>query len=467
MAHEVFISYRNSISKNQAQILKGKIDLEFGMDTAFLDNDDLQIGTKWATTLKEKLKAAKIVIVIIGPKWVYSQFNFTDAEKDIFEGSRRIDYKEDWVCWEIEAGHAEKKAFPVYMGGAEIGEIDSRAMPKNKPYLKDFFKDVQGCHISKRQKKHEFVPIFDEIKKVGIPPNPSEVVKPKLADHHQYTCNRNEQYEDFCDYVLASNEERRQTTKIIHKKLNFFFIYGGNKQAQQGLYQRFHNRLNGKYRDFEDNYMPSSIKVKDNGQFQFPNQPEEKRLKKSLVYEFFKSLGFEDYIIEPILEKNLAFAIEHNPTLSSLTTTDRCCFFIRISGNSWNKAITPKITKWFIEEFCAKELPESVPNCYFFFSVDYRDRKAYIKDEIEEALAKAEYTIKLPPLDMVNYEDIEDWFDTYQDVWEEEMETVMAKHFKEKEEELYMKDVQFTLKTIINETNNPSEKRAHRGRGNN
>jgi len=136
-----------------------------------------------------------------------------------------------------------------------------------------------------------------------------------------------------------------------------------------------------------------------------------------------------------------------------------------------NKEITPKITRWFIEEFCAKALPKTAPHCYFFFSVDYREKKAYIQEEIEEVLGKAEYTIKLPPLGMVNYDDIEDWLDTYQDVWEEEIDTLMKKHFKEEkeeeqEQEMYMKDVQFTLKTIIDETNSPQEKRAHRGRGN-
>ena len=54
MTHEVFISYRKSISKNQAQILKLKIDEYFGADTAFLDKDGLEIGEQWADRLAIK-----------------------------------------------------------------------------------------------------------------------------------------------------------------------------------------------------------------------------------------------------------------------------------------------------------------------------------------------------------------------------------------------------------------------------
>ena len=55
----------------------------------------MQIGGNWANTLQQRLETAKVIIVVIGPKWVYSQFKFTDEAKGIYEGSRRIDHPED------------------------------------------------------------------------------------------------------------------------------------------------------------------------------------------------------------------------------------------------------------------------------------------------------------------------------------------------------------------------------------
>ena len=149
--------------------------------------------------------------------------------------------------------------------------------------------------------------------------------KKRLEDHHQYTCNRNRQDEDFLNYIYPSDID---TEKLLpnfkrHKKLNFFFIYGGTKQEQFGLYQRFCNTLAGRDRDFLPSYQPSAIVVEDVKKFHYPKYVEENSLKKGILREFFKSLAIEDHEMEPILDKNLAFAIENSPRLFDLSEKEK------------------------------------------------------------------------------------------------------------------------------------------------
>ncbi len=89
---KVFISYRRS-DFYQAKSLAEYLQIEFGYDNIFLDRKKIMAGANWPSALKNEVARADIMIVIIGPDWLYMQ--------DPLSGKRRIDLKNDWVRQEI------------------------------------------------------------------------------------------------------------------------------------------------------------------------------------------------------------------------------------------------------------------------------------------------------------------------------------------------------------------------------
>lgn len=235
MSHQVFISYRKSISKDQAQILKLRIDAKFGSGFAFLDNDDIQTGDDWEEKLKMKLEAAIIVIVIIGKGWTTSQFDSSNHEKGYQKGNRRIDHIHDWVCKEIIESHKVRKCFAIYMGGATLGEVNPLDLPKEKPILKHFFETVQtNLIISESQKDHEFEPIFIEIRRrlrgasdthltLEATQSVSKNIKKKIPNEvHCYNCNRRDLYLSLIDFFKHKKDHYNHLhvfmeTQDVHK----------------------------------------------------------------------------------------------------------------------------------------------------------------------------------------------------------------------------------------------------------
>lgn len=453
MAHEVFISYRKSISQYQAQILKTRIDLEFGKDTAFLDNDDLQIGGNWANTLKQKLEAAKVIIVVIGPKWVYSQFDFTDEAKGIYEGSRRIDHPEDWVCWEIEAGHVEKKAFPVYMGGAKIGDVNPNAMPKTKPYLKAFFEEIQGYEISEKQTPNEFNPIFEALKKIIPQPPPPIIDKITLHDFHKYTCDRRVQLSEFEEIY-----ENKQAQKI-----QFYYVLGKKEHAHYGFVNRVTYEKTGHLLYIEEpinlTNTPSIKKIVLN------NYGGLDQLKKRLIRELFIKLGINANANAPILEKNIQFISAQSPIIQQMNAKDFVSIQISIYEDEWDEEETPALVKWFIYQFCqlplpeeksvASILPENTPTFLFFFSILFDEADSDIMDFVQDEVDKSHYIKALPKLTMVTKKDVEKWFRKYSIItpYTKTRDAIIDKYF-EKQEVYEMETVQINLKKIIDDFNN-------------
>lgn len=92
MNADIFISYRRSDSKNQAERLYNDLQREFGKDEVFMDTSSIDLGDKWPDKLEDALKSARMVLVIIGPDWL-------KAVDD--KGVRRIDNVNDWVRLEL------------------------------------------------------------------------------------------------------------------------------------------------------------------------------------------------------------------------------------------------------------------------------------------------------------------------------------------------------------------------------
>lgn len=112
----IFISYRRADLSLEAEWLHALISSFFGEGVAFLDRREITAGTRWDDTLEQSVRAARLVLVLIGPAWLKVQSP---------SGMRRLDDPEDWVRREVATAMAvfaqqpgRTRVFPVLVNGA-------------------------------------------------------------------------------------------------------------------------------------------------------------------------------------------------------------------------------------------------------------------------------------------------------------------------------------------------------------
>lgn len=111
-ADEIFLSYCRDDSAGWAHWLKLQLDHRLGVNAAFLDTTSIQPGTAWPGRLREALRAARMVLVIIGPRWLSAQGE---------HAQRRIDHPEDWVRQEVRVALGlDVPVVPVLVDGASM-----------------------------------------------------------------------------------------------------------------------------------------------------------------------------------------------------------------------------------------------------------------------------------------------------------------------------------------------------------
>jgi pterin-4a-carbinolamine dehydratase len=116
----VFISYRRIDSAPAARLLSADLRTIFGLGSVFIDTNDIRIGTDWPARIDERLQAASVLIVVIGPSWLRA------ADE---AGRRRLDKQDDWVRNEIAHAIDNKLVLiPFLVGGASFPSKD--ALPK-------------------------------------------------------------------------------------------------------------------------------------------------------------------------------------------------------------------------------------------------------------------------------------------------------------------------------------------------
>ncbi len=101
----VFISYRRDDGPENAQLLAQHLKRNFGEDSVFLDTSRLKPGGNFPSDLKQAVKSAKIMIVLIGPNW---------KGKDGV--GNRLEDKKDWVRKELEIAisNQDTRIFPFW-----------------------------------------------------------------------------------------------------------------------------------------------------------------------------------------------------------------------------------------------------------------------------------------------------------------------------------------------------------------
>jgi pterin-4a-carbinolamine dehydratase len=116
MPELIFVSYRREDSSDAAGRLKETIGHRFGDDFVFMDTSAIKPGDKWPARLEAALEASRVVLAVIGPRWLKASDEW---------GSRRIDQPDDWVRKELEFALANEKVIvPVMIGGAVIPPSD-------------------------------------------------------------------------------------------------------------------------------------------------------------------------------------------------------------------------------------------------------------------------------------------------------------------------------------------------------
>lgn len=100
----IFINFRVGDGEDRAWGLDAALVREFGGDRVFRSSRSIPAGTEFPPELLDGVKAASVVLVLIGPQWL-------EVSRD---GRRRIDDPDDWVRKEIaEALRLGKVVIPL------------------------------------------------------------------------------------------------------------------------------------------------------------------------------------------------------------------------------------------------------------------------------------------------------------------------------------------------------------------
>jgi len=108
----LFINYRYSDESGTARWLATVLATRFGLGQIFLDNESIQLGTKYQQEIPRRLYQATAVLAIIGPRWL----DAPDAS-----GGRALDSPRDWVRREIATAIARGiPVIPVLVHGTQV-----------------------------------------------------------------------------------------------------------------------------------------------------------------------------------------------------------------------------------------------------------------------------------------------------------------------------------------------------------
>lgn len=283
--------------------------------------------------------------------------------------------------------------------------------------------------------------LLEECKK-SIPSDTSKTGT-ALHEYHAYTCDRVDHSDSF-----------RQFFSVGKTPVQFYFLYGGDLQSHESLFRRIAYDLEGRLQDYLNPQLETSTQALQlEMTFEFSRQLP--HYQQNILRSFFSMLGLQPNEHEPLLQRDLTYALERSPRLQGLKATDYVCVYLHISQYDWDKALTPAAAKWFVSEFCHEGNVATQPTIVIFFGIEYDEADAKIKGEVLEAVQKSETLQPLPELGMVHQRDIGQWLERYKQVSpnsrtrRELLNTAFGTAT-----EHYMEDVELELKKIIDQYNN-------------
>lgn len=283
--------------------------------------------------------------------------------------------------------------------------------------------------------------LLEECKKESSQENDN--TSPTLHEYHAYTCDRVEHSDSF-----------RSIFDLTPQALQFFFLYGGDMQSHEGLFRRIAYDLEGRLLDYLNPELETRTKALQlEMTFEFSRQLT--HYKQNILRSFFSMLGLLPNEHEPLLDRNIAYALEKSPRIKGLKNSDYVCVYLHISQYDWDPELTPEAARWFIKTFCNCALPKDAPRIVVFFAIEYDEEDEDIKAEIKAALATAETLQALPELGMVEKRDIGQWLERYKQLSpNSRSRKELLKTTFGSEREFYMEDVELELKKLIDNFNN-------------
>lgn len=113
----LFINYRREDSAPYAGRLYDFLRRTFPNKQVFMDIDTIDPGEDFVDAISKTLESSKVVIAVIGPKWIESRDG---------TGSRRLDNPDDYVVRELSAALVSgARVIPVLVGGASMPRTES------------------------------------------------------------------------------------------------------------------------------------------------------------------------------------------------------------------------------------------------------------------------------------------------------------------------------------------------------
>jgi len=114
---KIFVSYRRSDRPGFAARLSDHLESCFGDKNVFRDREGIDSGQDFDVVLERALRKSKVLIVLIGPNWLYEDGTGDKPSRLFDEG--------DWVRREIEiALEHDKEIIPVLLDGVDIPRPD-------------------------------------------------------------------------------------------------------------------------------------------------------------------------------------------------------------------------------------------------------------------------------------------------------------------------------------------------------
>jgi hypothetical protein len=124
----IFISYRHLDTGLMCDRLKDYLATIYPRDAVFRDMESIAGGERFHRTIDEALEECKVMLVLIGPRWL---------EPLDVRGMRRIDQADDMVRYEIET--ALRRAIPIIPVLIEEAQLPARAaLPPSIAAIVDF-----------------------------------------------------------------------------------------------------------------------------------------------------------------------------------------------------------------------------------------------------------------------------------------------------------------------------------------
>ncbi|GEM_PF-2141725 len=124
---KIFLSYRRSDSPAMCDRIYARLVEHFGKDAVFKDIDSIPLGADFAQYIEQCIAQCAVMLVIIGPKWLYI------ANAD---GVQRLDDPQDFVRMEIETAlRSGIHVIPIAVDGAGI-PIPEHLPPSLRPLVR-------------------------------------------------------------------------------------------------------------------------------------------------------------------------------------------------------------------------------------------------------------------------------------------------------------------------------------------